>query len=107
MHNYNILGKYVRDDVIFNTIQLVSENSELQPYVAQESWAALKASAECYSEKQPLTQVIFYKTLKYYYFLRENYIWQCDNKTPVIVSFPFYLIIGMLLVYRRIWIVTV
>ena len=51
------LGKYVRDDVIFNTIQLVSENSELQPYVAQESWAALKASSDCYSEKQPLTQV--------------------------------------------------
>ena len=52
------LGKYVRDDVIFNTIQLVSENAELQPYVAQESWVALKASSECFSEKQPLTQVI-------------------------------------------------
>jgi len=50
-------GKYVRDDVIFNTIQLVSENAELQPYVAQESWVALKASSECFSEKQPLTQV--------------------------------------------------
>merc|ERR550539_794006 len=50
-------GKYVRDDVIFNTIQLVSWNPELQPYVAQESWAALKASSNSYSEKQPLTQV--------------------------------------------------
>merc|ERR1719288_503866 len=49
--------KYVRDDVTFNTIQLVSENAELQPYVAQESWAALNASSECFSEKQPLTQV--------------------------------------------------
>ena len=53
-----LLGKYVRDDVIFNTIQLVSENAELQPYVAQESWMALKATSECFSEKQPLTQVI-------------------------------------------------
>ena len=51
------IGKYVRDDVIFNTIQLVSWNPELQPYVAQESWAALKASSNSYSEKQPLTQV--------------------------------------------------
>ena len=55
------LGKYVRDDVIFNTIQLVSENAELQPYVAQESWVALKASSECFSEKQPLTQVFLLK----------------------------------------------
>ena len=57
------LGKYVRDDVIFNTIQLVSENAELQPYVAQESWVALKASSECFSEKQPLTQVILLKEI--------------------------------------------
>ena len=57
------LGKYVRDDVIFNTIQLVSENAELQPYVAQESWVALKASSECFSEKQPLTQVILLKKI--------------------------------------------
>ena len=60
LYFYSIfLGKYVRDDVIFNTIQLVSENAELQPYVAQESWVALKASSECFSEKQPLTQVIY------------------------------------------------
>ena len=58
-----LLGKYVRDDVIFNTIQLVSENAELQPYVAQESWVALKASSECFSEKQPLTQVIRLKNI--------------------------------------------
>ena len=57
MSNLSILGNYVRDDVTFNTIQLVSQNSELQPYVAHEAWAALKASSDCYSEKQPLTQV--------------------------------------------------
>ena len=56
------IGKYVRDDVIFNTIQLVSWNPELQPYVAQESWAALKASSNSYSEKQPLTQVTLWDT---------------------------------------------
>ena len=49
-------GNHVRDDVIFNTIQLVSANSELQAYVAHESWKAIR-DTENHSEKQPLVQV--------------------------------------------------
>ena len=49
-------GNYVRDDVIFNTIQLVSESTELQPYVVHETWKAIRDTENC-TEKQPLTQV--------------------------------------------------
>lgn len=49
-------GNYVRDDVIFNTIQLVSESADLQPYVVHESWKAIRDTQNC-TEKQPLTQV--------------------------------------------------
>ena len=31
-------GNYVRDDVIFNTIQLVSETPDLHSYVVHEAW---------------------------------------------------------------------
>ena len=50
-------GNYVRDDVIFNTIQLVSESTELQPYVVHETWKAIRDTENC-TEKQPLTQVL-------------------------------------------------
>ena len=72
-----MLGNYVRDDVTFNTIQLVSENAELQGYVAHESWAALKASLDCYSEKQPLTQVISLTSIV------PNLIWAQLYYTPI------------------------
>lgn len=49
-------GNYVRDDVIFNTIQLVSETSDLQPYVVHEAWKAIRDTVSC-TEKQPLVQV--------------------------------------------------
>ncbi len=51
-------GNYVRDDVVFNTIQLVSSSATdgLQQYVVRQAWAAVKETDNC-SEKQPLTQV--------------------------------------------------
>lgn len=49
-------GNYVRDDVIFNTIQLVSQTPDQQPYVVHETWKAIRDTENC-SEKQPLTQV--------------------------------------------------
>ncbi len=49
-------GNYVRDDVVFNTIQLVSSEPELQPYVVHEAWKAIRDTENC-SEKQPMTQV--------------------------------------------------
>lgn len=49
-------GNNVRDDVVFNTIQLISENREQQPYAVHEAWKAIKAT-ELYSDNEPLTQV--------------------------------------------------
>lgn len=50
-------GNFVRDDVMFNTIQLVSaEASDLHPYIVHEAWKALR-DTEVSSEKQPLVQV--------------------------------------------------
>jgi len=49
-------GNSVRDDVVFNTIQLISENREQQPYAVHEAWKAVKGT-EHYSEYEPLTQV--------------------------------------------------
>ena len=49
-------GNHIRDDVIFNTIQLVSNSPDLQPYVVHEAWKAIRDTQNC-TEKQPLTQV--------------------------------------------------
>ena len=50
-------GNYVRDDVTFSTVQLVSaECGDLQPYVTREAWRAIRSTENC-SEKQPLVQV--------------------------------------------------
>ena len=49
-------GNHIRDDVIFNTIQLVSDSPDLQPYVVHEAWKAIRDTQNC-TEKQPLTQV--------------------------------------------------
>ena len=50
-------GNYVRDDVIFNTIQLVSSSeAEMQSYVVHQSWSSIRGEANI-SEKQPMTQV--------------------------------------------------
>jgi len=56
---YDVLknsGNTVRDDVIFNTIQLISESVEHQRYTVHLSWRTLQATEHC-SEFQPLTQV--------------------------------------------------
>lgn len=51
-------GNYVRDDVVFSTIQLISaEAAELHPYIVHESWKAIRDTEVC-SEKQPLVQVL-------------------------------------------------
>eukprot|EP00096_Caligus_rogercresseyi_P012524 TRINITY_DN5278_c0_g1_i1.p1 TRINITY_DN5278_c0_g1~~TRINITY_DN5278_c0_g1_i1.p1 ORF type:complete len:874 (-),score=308.91 TRINITY_DN5278_c0_g1_i1:522-3143(-) len=49
-------GNYVRDDVVFSSIQLFSENPEHQDYTVREIWKALRQT-EVLSEKQPLLQV--------------------------------------------------
>jgi AP-1 complex subunit gamma-1 len=50
-------GNYVREDVIFSTIQLVSaEATDLHPYIVREAWQAIRQTENC-SDKQPLTQV--------------------------------------------------
>jgi len=56
---YDVLknsGNTVRDDVIFNTIQLISESTEHQRYAVHLSWRTLQGTEHC-SEYQPLTQV--------------------------------------------------
>ena len=102
------IGKYVRDDVIFNTIQLVSWNPELQPYVAQESWAALKASSNSYSEKQPLTQVtLLDRDLGKSQILPDlhDYTWLFGSLFCATIIRLFK--IGMLLVRWRVWLIFV
>lgn len=47
-------GNYVRDDVISCTIQLISETTAQQGYIAVHLWHAL---SEDLADKQPLTQV--------------------------------------------------
>jgi len=49
-------GNMVRDDVIFNTIQLVSESLQYQKYVVHLAWQSVEATEHC-SEFQPMTQV--------------------------------------------------
>lgn len=50
-------GNYVRDDVIFSTIQLVSADAaEFHPHIVHEAWKAIRDVENC-SEKQPLVQV--------------------------------------------------
>jgi len=49
-------GNMVRDDVVFNTIQLVSESPEHQKYVVHLAWNTLNQIEHCF-ELQPLTQV--------------------------------------------------
>jgi len=56
---YDVLknsGNTVRDDVIFNTIQLISESTEHQRYTVHLSWRTLQSTEHC-SEFQPMTQV--------------------------------------------------
>ena len=56
---YDVLknsGNTVRDDVLFNTIQLISESTEHQKYTVHLSWQSLQQLEHC-SEYQPLTQV--------------------------------------------------
>lgn len=50
-------GNWVRDDVIYKTIQLVSQTPAVQPYVVHEAWKAIRDNTDNFTEKQPLTQV--------------------------------------------------
>uniref|UniRef100_A0A1B6DP37 AP-1 complex subunit gamma n=2 Tax=Clastoptera arizonana TaxID=38151 RepID=A0A1B6DP37_9HEMI len=47
-------GNYVRDDVVSSMIQLISETSSQQAYMAQQLWCALEKDT---ADKQPLTQI--------------------------------------------------
>ena len=64
---FRTAGNYVRDDVVFRTIQLVSaELGELHSYVVREMWRSIKETGDNASEKQPLVQVRrFLLTLSY------------------------------------------
>jgi len=56
-------GNYVREDVVFSTIQLVSaEAADLHPYIVREAWKAIRQTENC-SEKQPLTQVSIFTSV--------------------------------------------
>jgi len=71
---YDVLknsGNTVRDDVIFNTIQLISESTEYQRYTVHLSWRTLQTTEHC-SEFQPLTQVCCWCIGEYGNFLKEN-----------------------------------
>jgi len=70
---YDVLknsGNTVRDDVLFNTIQLISESREHQAYTVHLSWQALQGLEDC-SEYQPLTQVCVWCIGEYGTMLRE------------------------------------
>lgn len=49
-------GNTVRDDVVFNTIQLISESVQFQKYAVHLAWCSVLATEHC-SELQPMTQV--------------------------------------------------
>lgn len=71
---YDVLknsGNTVRDDVIFNTIQLISESVEHQKYTVHLSWLSLQ-EVEHPSEYQPLTQVCCWCIGEYGAMLRES-----------------------------------
>ena len=90
-------GNYVRDDVIFNTIQLVSESSELQPYVVHETWKAIRDTENC-TEKQPLTQV------SCWCIGNKMHLDLAVNLLLVKVLLPFELVLNFhYLLCRRIW----
>lgn len=44
----------MRDDVVSSTIQLISETTSQQGYMAQQLWSALEKDT---ADKQPLTQI--------------------------------------------------
>lgn len=74
-------GNYVRDDVVYNTIQLISaEMAELQPYVVHESWKAIRDTENC-TEKQPLTQVACWCIGEYGAFLLDGISVDGENLT--------------------------
>ncbi|TRY75880.1 hypothetical protein TCAL_13007 [Tigriopus californicus] len=74
-------GNYVRDDVVYNTIQLISaEMADLQPYVVHESWKAIRDTENC-TEKQPLTQVSCWCIGEYGAFLLDGISVDGENLT--------------------------
>jgi len=71
---YDVLknsGNTVRDDVIFNTIQLISESTEHQRYTVHLSWRTLQSTEHC-SEFQPMTQVCCWVIGEYGNSLKES-----------------------------------
>lgn len=75
-------GNYVRDDVVFNTIQLVSDTAEQQPYVVREAWKAVRDTDNA-SEKQPMTQVACWCIGEYGAFLLDGAAVEGETLTAV------------------------
>ena len=78
-------GNTVRDDVIFNTLQLVSSASDLQPYTVHETWKAIR-DIENGSEKQPLIQVACWCIGEYGAYLLDGISVDDDGETTLTVS---------------------
>jgi len=74
-------GNMVRDDVVFNTIQLVSESPEHQKYVVHLAWQTVSEIEHCF-ELQPLTQVCCWCMGEYGSLLLD----ECEGFTPVDIS---------------------
>jgi len=64
-------GNMVRDDVVFNTIQIVSSSPQLHRYSVHLAWKCLQEIKHC-SEFQPLTQVGCWCIGEYGSYLLEN-----------------------------------
>jgi len=64
-------GNMVRDDVVFNTIQIISSSPEQQRYSVHLSWKSLQDIKHC-SEFQPLTQVGSWCIGEYGAYLQES-----------------------------------
>jgi len=64
-------GNMVRDDVVFNTIQLISESIQFQKYAVHLAWQSVQTTEHC-SEFQPMTQVSCWCIGEYGNHLRES-----------------------------------
>lgn len=74
-------GNMVRDDVVFNTIQLISSSPNQQKYSVNLSWKLLKEIKHC-SEYQPLAQVSCWCMGEYGAYLLEGCA-ELDGARPV------------------------
>jgi len=74
-------GNMVRDDVVFNTIQLISESPAHQKYVVHLAWHTVGQIEHCF-ELQPLVQVCCWTMGEYGALLSE----ECESFSPVDIS---------------------